>query len=203
MRSRVFGLAWAFLVLLLALSRAPLFADDPPSGTLVLDVKQYDSDVKLDDNIKKQLKHSGVEWGVVDDILVIPQVNKKFLKPEIPHLTRYGERGTLQAKPGVYKITCVGYALNSLSRDIEKVLSKNAFFNNAVMTFTVFSGKTTLLEFLPTIQKQAKGAWVRLKLYIPDLRVRVIEDGVVKADSVISLRTSSSVAWDDYTGPLK
>ena len=34
MRSRVFGLAWAFLVLLLALSRAPLFADESATAPL-------------------------------------------------------------------------------------------------------------------------------------------------------------------------
>jgi hypothetical protein len=41
-------------------------------------------------------------------------------------------------------------------------------------------------------------------MLVPDLHVRVLEDGTPKGeDVVITHRTAKSVAWDDYHGPLK
>lgn len=202
MNRRAPTLGWTLLVL--AFFGAPLSAGDQQSGTLVFDVESYASEVKLDKNTKKQLQHFGIEWGIVDDMVVIPLVKKAFLKPEIPYFTRYGEQKTLQVEPGEYNITCIGYVHSSNSRDVDKVLSKSAFFNNAVLTFTVLPGKTTTVEIFPTYQRQTKWSlWLPVRMFLPDLNVRVIEDEVQKVEKVINRRTTTSVAWDDYGGPLK
>jgi len=40
-------------------------------------------------------------------------------------------------------------------------------------------------------------------MYIPELKVKVSEDGTQKGEEVvINKRTDKSVAWDDYHGPL-
>lgn len=202
MKTRLLGLSWTLLAF--ALFGAPLCAQDPQPGTLAFDLKSYSSAVKLDENIKKQLQHAGPDWGMVDDALVVSLVNKKYVKAELPYLTRYGEQKVLQVRPGEYKITCIGYIFRSTSRDVDKELAASAFFNIAVLKFNVLPGKTTILEILPTMQKQSKSSFlVSLKMFMPDLKLKVIEDGVVKAEGVISQKTSSSVAWNDYTGPLK
>src|SRR5271166_5120641 len=40
------------------------------TGTLVFDMKNYTSDAKLPDKIKKQLEHAGYQWGMVDRTLL-------------------------------------------------------------------------------------------------------------------------------------
>ncbi len=175
------------------------------NGTLVVDLKAYTSNAKIPKNTQKELEHAGIHWGLLDNALVIPMVNQKYVKAETPYLTRFGEQKSLEVKAGRYTISCIGYEIRSSSRDIDKVLSKNAFFNDDVMTFTVQPGKTTTLEISPVYEAESK--WVmpsKFTMYMPDLKVQVVEDGTPKGDDVvISQRTDKSVAWDDYHGPLK
>ena len=175
------------------------------SGTLVFDLKNYTSDAKMSKKVEKQLEHAGIHWGMLDNNLLIPMVNQKYVKADTPYLTRFGEQKTLEMKAGHYTITCIGYEIRSASGDVDKVLAKNAFFNNDVLTFSVLSGKTTTLEISPVYQAESK--WVLLSkftMYLPDLKVRVLEDGTPNGEEVvISQRTAKSVAWDDYHGPLK
>ena len=175
------------------------------SGTLVFDLKNYTSDAKIPKGTRKSLEHAGIRWGMLDNSMLISLVNEKYVKVELPYLTRLGEQKTLEMKAGHYAIDCIGYEISSISRDIDKVLAKNAFFNNEVVTFTVLPGKTTTLEIFPTYVEESKSRFLtKLTMFLPDLKVRVLEDGTPKGeDVVISRRTAKSVAWDDYHGPLK
>ena len=69
-----------------------------------------------------------------------------------------------------------------------------------MLEFQVHEGKTTTVEVQPTIRKHSTWA---LNIFMPDLLVRVVEDGAVRAEGVINERTKASIAWDDYSGPLK
>jgi hypothetical protein len=175
------------------------------SGTLVFDLKNYTSDAKMPKNAVKALQHAGFRWGVLDKNLLIPMANEKFVKADIPYFTHFGEQKTLALESGQYTITCIGFEFSSTSSDPDKFLSKAGFFNNDVITFTVLPGKTTTLEISPVYE--AESQWrvlAKLTLLVPDLKVRVLEDGTPKGeDVVISRRTAKSVAWDDYHGPLK
>jgi hypothetical protein len=127
------------------------------------------------------------------------------VKADTPYLTRFGEQKTLEMKAGHYTITCIGFEFSSTSTDPDKNLAKSAFFNNDVLTFTVLPGKTTTLEIYPIYV--AESQWrvlAKLTVFIPDLKVRVLEDGTPNGeDVVINRRTAKSVAWNDYHGPLK
>jgi hypothetical protein len=181
-----------------------MFAEEPLIGTLVFDVKSLESDVKIKKNVRKQLEHAGLRWGISDNVLVIPLISQTFVKSELPHLTRYGEKKVIDLEAGQYRITCIGYVHSSNSRDVETVLSKSAFFNEAVMTFTVAAGKTTTLEIRPVLQKQTQSSFlVKIKMFMPDLWTKVIEDGVETEETVINQRMTTSISWDDYSGPLK
>ena len=175
------------------------------SGTLVFDLKEYTSNAKMPKNAQKELEHAGIHWGMLNNTLLIPMVNQKYVKAETPYLTRFGEQKTLEMKAGSYTITCIGYEIRSGSGNIDKVLAKNAFFNNDVVTFTVLPGKITTLEISPVYQAESK--WVvltKFTMFLPDLKVQVLEDGKLNGEEVvISQRTAKSVAWDDYHGPLK
>jgi len=181
----------------------PVFGQQ--TGTLVLDLKNYTSDAKIPKNAKRQLEHAGVGWGMLDNTLLVPLINEKFVKADTPYFTRYGEQKTIELKAGRYTITCIGFEFDSTSRDPDKALAKSAFFNNDVVTFTVLPGKTTILEISPMMV--AESQWrvlAKLTVFLPDLRVHVLEDGTPKGeDMVINRRTPKSVAWNDYHGPLK
>ena len=175
------------------------------SGMLVFDLKNYTSDAKMTKNAVKVLQYAGLRWGMLDKTLLIPMVNDKFVKADIPYFTRFGELKTLILEPGQYTITCIGFEFSSTSPDIDKALAKGAFFNNDVVTFTVLPGKTTTLEISPVYEAESK--WrvlVKLTMLMPNLNLRILEDGTLKDEDVaINRRTAKSVAWDDYHGPLK
>jgi hypothetical protein len=175
------------------------------SGNLVFDLKNYTSAAKLPKNAQKSLEHAGILWGMLDNTLVIPMVDSKYVKADVPNLTRFGEQKTLELKPGTYTITCIGYEFSSTSRDIDKVLAKSAFFNNDVVTFSVLPGKTTTLEISPIYEAESQWRVLsKFTFFLPDLKIHVLEDGIPKGeDIVVNRRTDKSVAWDDYHGPLK
>jgi hypothetical protein len=107
--------------------------------------------------------------------------------------------------PGDYTITCIGFDFNSTSANVDKSLSKNAFFNIDVLKFTILSDRTTTIEVTSDFKPQS--AWFRLSkvtMYNPEVKVRVLQDGAQTGDAVvIDARTDKSVAWDDYKGPFK
>ena len=194
--------ALCFCLIAIGASR-PMLAQQ--SGTLLLDLKNYTTDTKMPTKVQKQLEHAGIQWGMLDNSVLISFVNRKFVKADTPYLTRFGEQKTLELKPGQYTITCIGFEFKSTSTDVDKVLAKSAFFNHDVVQFNVLPGKTTTLEITPAYVAESQWRlWVKLKFFVPDLAVRVLEDGAPKGDSVvISRRTAKSVAWNDYHGPLK
>ena len=193
-----------FAVLVFALFSCPVFAEAPSTGTLVFDVKALESDVKIKKNIKKQLEHAGIKWGIDDNVLVVPLVHEKFVNAELSYLTRYGERKAIDLEAGQYHVTCIGYVHGSNSRDVEQVLSKSAFFNEEVVTFSVEPGNITILEIRPVLQKQTKSSFLlKTKIYVPDLWTKVIEDGVETEEIIINQRVAISISWDDYSGSLK
>ncbi len=175
------------------------------TGTLVFDLKNYTSDAKIPKRNQKMLEHAGLRWGLLDSGVLISFINEGFVKADMPYLTRYGEQKTLEMKPGHYAITCIGYEFNSTAQDPDKHLAKTAFFNNEVVPFTVSPGKATTLEIVPVYE--AESQWrvlTKVTVFLPDLKVRVLEDGKpTGAEVVINRRTDKSVAWDDYRGPLK
>lgn len=175
------------------------------AGTLVLDLKNYTSSAKLPKQVGTQLEHAGLQWGMVNRTLLVPLVNQKFVNIDTLSLTRFGERKELEMTPGDYAITCVAHELNSDSTNVDKFLSKNAFFNINVLKFTVARGKTTTIEVSPAYKPES--TWFRLSkvtMYIPEITVRVLVDGTPAGEPVvINRRTDKSVAWDDYKGPLK
>jgi len=175
------------------------------SGTVVVDVKNYTSAVKIPKNTQKRFQHAGIQWGMLDNAVIFTFVGQNFVKARISNFTRFGEQQTLDLKPGQYTITCIGYEWGSTSKDPDKNLSKSGFFNNDVVTFTVLPGKKTTLEVSPIYVTEAQWfLWAKMNLYIPDLKVRMVVDGTPTGDAVvISKRTDKSVAWDNYHGPLK
>jgi hypothetical protein len=186
----------AAVVLSVCLSQA-VFAQ--ATGTLVFDSKPFTSEVDLKEKIEKQLKSGGLEWGVVGNELVVTLVNKRFINADIPNLTRYGERKEIQLPPGQYTLTCVGLIPEG-GLSVDKVLSKGAYFNEDVLSFTIEPGETTVLEVSSVIRKENT---FFLKFFIPEVSVSVVANGVGFEAQPINIRGDSSVAWDDYSGPLK
>jgi hypothetical protein len=175
------------------------FSAQAATGTLVFDVKPFTSKVKLKEKIENRLKTGGIEWGAADGQLVVTTVNKRFIRFDLPHMTRYGESKTLELAPGTYTIHCAAFIPEG-GLSVEKALSKGAFFNLDQMTFEIVEGKTTTLEVHPTIESEST---FLLKFFMPELLVKLVEDGAVKQEVVINNRVESSIGWNDYTGPLK
>lgn len=196
-------LATAFLVLAANSTVRPLSAQQ--SGTLVLSLKEYSTEAKLPKNVKKGLEHAGLRWGLTDQLLLISMVNEKYVKADLPYLTRFGEQKNLELKPGHYSITCIGFEFVSTSSDPEKVLDKSAFFNEGVASFTIESGKTTTLEISPIVEGESQWRLLaKLTFYIPTLKLRSLENGEMKLDGVVlNHRSPTSIAWTAYHGPLK
>lgn len=169
------------------------------TGTLVFDVKPFTSKVKLKEKIENRLKSGGIEWGAADGQLVVATVNKRFLRFELPHMTRYGESKTLELAPGSYTIHCAAFIPEG-GLSVEKALAKGAFFNLDQMTFEIAEGKTTTLEVHPVIESEST---FLLKFFMPELQLKLVEDGAIKQEAVINNRVESSIAWNDYSGPLK
>jgi hypothetical protein len=186
----------AALVLSVLLSQ-PVFAQ--ATGTLVFDSKPFTSEVDLKEKIEKQLKSGGLEWGVVGNQLVVTLVNKRFINGDIPNLTRYGERKEIQLPAGQYTLTCVGLIPEG-GLSVDKVLSKGAYFNENVLSFTIEPGETTVLEVSSVIRKANT---FLLKFFVPEVSVNVVANGVGFDAVPINVRGDKSIAWDDYSGPLK
>ena len=82
----------------------------------------------------------------------------------------------------------------------EKVLAKGGFFNENVLAFSIEAGKTTTLSLDPVI---AKDMTFLIEWYMPALLASVTIDSNTTEPKAINLREDGSVAWPDYSGPLK
>ena len=181
-----------------------LAAEPSETGTLVFHVMDYESEVKIGKKIQAQLEHAGLKWGINEDVLVIPLVNEIYVNAELPYLTRYGATKSIDLKAGEYHITCIGFILRSNSQDVRKVLSKSAFFNERVLSFTIAPGKTTTLRVLPSMKKQSQLSFALYQtMFQPELKVTIIEDGAETEEMVINLPMTSTIPWDEYSGSLK
>jgi hypothetical protein len=194
----------AFKVLLLLAILAALagpIAADPPTGTLVLDVLPYESEVKLKKNIRAQFDRGGIEWGILENELVISLVSRQYVGADLPQLTRYGQQDSLELPAGEYRITCIGLTLESMSRSVDELLSKSAYFNKDILNFSILPGQTTRLAVHSLIRKQKAG--FLLKAFSPQLKIAVDDGREDERETVISDRIASSIPWDRYSGPLK
>jgi hypothetical protein len=193
------ALCATILVLVMGLWSGPRWAQEA-RGTLVFDVKEFTSEVKLKEKVEKQLKSGGLEWGVADGQLVVSMVSKRFIKFDLPNFTRYTEKDTIELEPGEYRITCIGFSPEG-GMSVEKALEKGAYFNLDVLTFQVKAGETTTLEVHPKIQKHT--SFFLVKTFTPELHVQILQNGTAGEERFINERTDASVAWEDYKGPLK
>lgn len=189
--------AAALAALLVAVS--PAFAQDATTGTLVLDVKPFQSEVALKPKIQAQLESGGIEWGIKDHQMVVTMVNKRFIDFDIAHMTRYGRNETLALPPGDYTLTGIGLEMHT-AFSIEKVLAKGAFVNQDVVKFTIEPGKTTTVTMLPIIDRDMT---FLVEWYMPALMTSVTTDTGTTTPVAINVRGDASVAWPAYNGPLK
>jgi len=185
-------------ILFLNLGANPLYSQGS-QGTLILELKPFKADIKLRKKILKQLESGALEWGISENQFVTTLANKRFLNFDFPYMTRYGTSKEIKLKPGKYNITCVGFIYDG-GLNVNKVLEKGAFFNLDILSFEIFEDKTTVLEILPNIEKSRS---LLLKMYMPDLLVKIIEDNQVKVETSISRKYETSINWNDYDGPLK
>jgi hypothetical protein len=199
MTKRAIPLLFALAAALAAALATAVARGDDSLGTVVFDVKPLTSQVELEQKVRDQLEAGGIRWGAQDGQLVVSMVDNRFLHFDLPYMTGYGNQRQIELPPGTYHLSCVGYiAAGGFS--VEKALRKGAYFNLDVLTFQVAAGETTLLEVAPVVRAHAQ-AFVKYPL--PELRVKVTEDGVAGDEAVINERTGTSVPWDNYEGSLK
>ena len=182
---------------------------EPTTGTFVVQISPFASEVPLKPKIEAQLKTGGVEWGLQGDQMVVSMVNKRFVDFDLNQMTRYGSQQTLQLAPGTYRLTTLGFEPRT-AFSVEKALAKSAYVNENMVSFEVIAGKTTTMKIDPIIVD--KDATLFLDYFIPTLFVSVstdhgngtIEETTPAATAVaINLRGDKSVAWPAYHGKLK
>ncbi|GAB2670264.1 hypothetical protein [Arenimonas aestuarii] len=188
-----------WLVPLLALVLGRPVAAQEATGTLVVQVKPFTSEIELKKKVQAQLESGGLEWGLQDGLMVVTMVNKRFIDFNVNHMTRYGSEETLQLPPGDYRITGIGLEMVTAFSP-EKMLDKGAFLNEDVLSFRIEEGKTTTVEINPIIRKDMT---FLIKWYVPALMTRVVTEDGAGEEVAINLRSDQSLPWRDYSGPLK
>lgn len=168
-------------------------------GTLVVDVKPFTSEKELPKKVASRLQSGALEWGIRDRQLVFTLVNKQFIDFPISHMTRYGQQETLSLPAGEYKVTGIGLEMTT-SFSVEKVLERGAFVNEDVLMFRIEPGKTTTLSINPIIRRDATFA---VNFWMPTLMTHAATETGNTQESALNTRGPSSIAWPDYTGPLK
>lgn len=194
---------------LLALALAPFgaaFAQTVPdatvpagNGTLNVEIKTFNSEQTLPKKVDKQLRSGGLEWGAKGNQVVFTMVGKQFVDFPINHMTRYGQSETLALPAGEYRITGIGLEMNT-AFSVQKILDKGAFVNPDVLTFRIETGKTTTLSINPVIYKDATFA---VNFWIPTLMASVVTEAGASEAKALNKRVDTSIAWPQYTGPLK
>ena len=169
------------------------------TGTLVVDVKTFTSEQELPAKAVEQLKSGGLEWGVRDGKVVFTMVGKQFIDFPINHMTRYGQQESLSLPAGEYRVTGIGLEMHT-SFSVKKVLERGAFFNEDVIVFRIEPGKTTTLSINPVIRKDAIFGST---FYVPTLMASLRDEASETAAVALNTRGPGSIAWPQYTGPLK
>lgn len=197
------------LVLLAALFASPAavaqeaVASEAPAeaatGTLVVEANAFTSEKPLPKKVEKQLKSGGLEWGIRDNLLVFTMVNKQFVDFPINHMTRYGESEQLTLPAGDYRVTGIGMEMTA-GFNVQKILDRGAFVNDDAVIFRIEPGTVTTLSINPVIKRD--GALV-VDFWMPTLIVRVSNGTEVGEEVAINTRGEKSIAWPQYTGPLK
>jgi len=171
----------------------------PATGTLVMDIAPFSSEIKLQKKVHAQLQSGGLEWGRKDGRIVFTLLNKRFVNFDMGQFTRYGTKTELQLPAGDYQVTCVGF-IPSTGFDVMKIVAKGAYFNENVMTVHVDAGKVTTMALNPVIKKQST---FFVNVFMPDLVATTTRGDVVSAPVTLNALTPASVKWPDYTGDLK
>ena len=187
----------ALLALALAFCQAAYAQDN--TGTLVVNINQFTSEKELPKKVDKQLRSGGLEWGVKDDLVVFTMVNKQFIDYPVNHMTRYGQSESVSLPAGEYRITGIGLEM-SAGFSVQKILDRGAFVNENVMSFTIEPGKTTTINIKPVIYKDA--AFV-VSFWMPTLMASVQTDAGTSEEKALNTRGDASIAWPQYSGPLK
>lgn len=183
-----------------AASATPVAAPAPAGeGTLVVDVKAFTSEIKLDKKVEDQLRGAGIEWGVKDGQFVQTMVNKQYVNFDISNLTRYGQNKSINVPAGDYSLTCIGMIPHT-AFSVQAMLNKSAYVNEGVVRFHVDPGKTTTLTIQPVMKENAT---FFLNFYLPDLMTSVTTDAGTTPAVSINARTDGSIPWPKYKGPLK
>jgi hypothetical protein len=169
------------------------------TGTLVMQVKPFTSEVELKKKVLAQLESGGLEWGIEGDLLVVTMVNKRFVDFDLNHMTRYGTEETLTLPAGDYRITGIGLEMVTAFSP-QKMLDKGAFLNEDVLSFRIEEGKTTTIAINPIIRKDMT---FLIKWYMPALLTSIVTDAGPSEEVAINLRGATSVPWRTYNGPLK
>lgn len=171
------------------------------TGTLILEVKPFNSEKPLPKKVDKQLRNGGLEWGIKERQIVFTMIGKQFLDFPINHMTRYGNSESISLPAGDYQITGIGLEMNT-AFSVQKILDKGAFVNESVVVFRVEPGKTTTLTINPVIYKDATFA---VNFWMPTLMASVnnAAGGGEGGEKPLNQRSETSIAWPDYKGPLK
>jgi hypothetical protein len=193
--SRVLSCVFAVVLLMLSLSAQA----QQTNGKLVVEFKDFTSEIKLKKKVETTLKSGGMEWGVKDGLVVFSMVNKRFVNFDMPNFTRYGGQTALDVPAGNYNITGIGLKPKTAFSP-EKLLDKGAYFNENIMSFTVQPGKTTTISIRPIIQKNAT---FFLNIYLPELLTSIVTEESKTEEVSIVERNDKSVDWSVYSGPLK
>lgn len=179
-------------------------AEVPEKGTLVFDVKDYETKTGIPKKVRKELENRGVQWGMVDNVLVITYIHMRHINADMPYLTRWGQKEILELEPGAYEITCISYDLKKYERDADKFIAKNAYVNEGILKFEIEAGGTTTLSVLPVYRKQVrKNVLTKHKTLKPDFIVTLIEEGQAGQTVTVNKRNRSSIKWGNYKGPLR
>ncbi|WP_447786391.1 hypothetical protein [Stenotrophomonas bentonitica] len=201
-----FAIRFALASVLLLGSFTSSAESETSTGTLVLDLKPFRSEVALKPKIESQLKTGGIEWGLRDGQMVVTLLNKRFVDFDLNYMTRYGSTQTLQLPAGSYRLTTVGFEPHT-GFNIDKVVAKGAYVNQDVLSFTVEPGKTTTMTMEPLIVDEERTLFVTF--FIPTLFTTVAVEGsadttAAPAEPVaLNVRDERSISWPDYKGPLK
>ena len=182
-----------------AQEQAPPPSASGETGTLVVEIKPFTSEQELPAKAVEQLKSGGLEWGVRDGKVVFTMVGKQFIDFPINHMTRYGQQESLPLPAGEYRVTGIGLEMHT-SFSVKKVLERGAFFNEDAVVFRIEPGKTTTVSINPVIRKDAIFGST---FYVPTLMASVRDDAGETPAVALNVRGPASIAWPQYTGPLK
>ncbi len=168
-------------------------------GTLVVDVKPFTSQRDLPKKVVRQLESGALEWGVRGGQVVFSLVNKRFIDFPLNQMTRYGQQETLSLPAGEYKVTGIGLEMTT-GFSVDKILERGAFVNEDVLMFRIEAGGTTTLSINPVIYRDATFA---VNFWMPTLNASVLVGEEASPEASINTRGPASIAWPNYTGPLK